>query len=91
MSLDKKRVHHISAPISPLGIANNKPLDSLYEDYPPPAYQPPQVYEHNNHFYHPTPPPQTVIIHRQPTKSKDSCCWGCLAALCLCFGAKECC
>jgi hypothetical protein len=42
MSLDKKRVHHISAPISPLGIANNKPLDSLYEDYPPPAYQPPQ-------------------------------------------------
>ncbi|KAG1372552.1 hypothetical protein G6F61_010952 [Rhizopus arrhizus] len=75
----------------------------LHDDYPPPAYQPTAHYyyppnhiqepskDYLNYSYYPTPSPQTVIIQRQPTRSKDSCCWGCLAALCLCFGAKECC
>ncbi|KAI8089226.1 uncharacterized protein BX664DRAFT_332477 [Halteromyces radiatus] len=42
------------------------------------------------HFYQPTPPPQTVIVHDTPSRSKDACCWGCVAGLILCFGAKEC-
>ncbi|EPB84225.1 hypothetical protein HMPREF1544_09017 [Mucor circinelloides 1006PhL] len=119
--MDKKRAHHISAPISPNyhGFGHST-SDSLFDDYPPPAYQPPHNmsaslggvsgaamhppppiqsksiqnlnnFNQTNQFYHPTPPPQTVIIYRQPTRSKDACCWGCLAALCLCFGAKECC
>jgi hypothetical protein len=65
--------------------------DSLFiDDYPPPAYQPPmntslplqqsnlQAFnmQPNQYYYHPTPPPQTVIIYRQPTRSKDACCWG---------------
>ncbi|SAM03694.1 hypothetical protein [Absidia glauca] len=41
-------------------------------------------------FYHPTPLPQTVIVHDIPSRSKDACCWGCVAGLILCFGAKEC-
>jgi hypothetical protein len=103
--MDKKRAHHISAPISPNyhGFGHST-SDSLFDDYPPPAYQPPQNMSasaipataamqsppllqnksiHNlnnfnqmNQFYHPTPPPQTVIIYRQPTRSKDACCWG---------------
>ncbi|KAG1147026.1 hypothetical protein G6F37_007540 [Rhizopus arrhizus] len=95
MTTDKKRGHHISAPLPPQMIRN--------DDYPPPAYQPTAQYyyppnniqepskDYLNYSYYPTPSPQTVIIQRQPTRSKDSCCWGCLAALCLCFGAKECC
>ncbi|KAG0995368.1 hypothetical protein G6F57_008876 [Rhizopus arrhizus] len=95
MTTDKKRGHHISAPLPPQMIR--------HDDYPPPAYQPTahNYYPPNhiqepskdylNYSYYPTPSPQTVIIQRQPTRSKDSCCWGCLAALCLCFGAKECC
>ncbi|KAI8078405.1 hypothetical protein BDF21DRAFT_463640 [Thamnidium elegans] len=105
---EKKRAHHISAPISPNypGFGNST-SDSFFDDYPPPPAYQPQL-NHNptmnaqqktnlnhfnqmNEFYHPTPPPQTVIIYRQPTRSKDACCWGCLAAMCLCFGAKECC
>lgn len=42
-------------------------------------------------YYYPTPAPETVVIHSIPKKSKDACCWGCAAALCLCFGLKECC
>ncbi|CAO3702762.1 unnamed protein product [Rhizopus stolonifer] len=43
-------------------------------------------------YYRPTPPPDSVlVVHEKPEKSKDACCWGCLAALCLCFGIKECC
>ncbi|KAG2197217.1 hypothetical protein INT47_003592 [Mucor saturninus] len=117
---EKKRAHHISAPISPnyQGFGHST-SDSFFDDYPPPpAYQPPQLHstmnEHQqqvleqqhqqqkcnnnlnnfnqiNQFYLPTPAPQTVIVYRQPTRSKDACCWGCLAAICLCFGAKECC
>ncbi|EIE82550.1 hypothetical protein RO3G_07255 [Rhizopus delemar RA 99-880] len=96
MTTDKKRGHHISAPLPPQMMRN--------DDYPPPAYQPTTQYyypphhpqepsskDYLNYSYYPTPSPQTVIIQRQPTRSKDSCCWGCLAALCLCFGAKECC
>ncbi|KAI8338894.1 hypothetical protein BC941DRAFT_421515 [Chlamydoabsidia padenii] len=44
----------------------------------------------SGHFYQPTPPPQTVIVHDTPSRSKDACCWGCIAGLILCFGAKEC-
>ncbi|KAI8335646.1 hypothetical protein EDC96DRAFT_354549 [Choanephora cucurbitarum] len=89
MSIEKKRAHHISAPIPPhFQQFNRSTSDSLLEEYPPPpAYQPPT----HNQFYYPQPVPQTVIVHRQPAKSKDACCWGCLAAICLCFGAKECC
>ncbi|KAI8336491.1 hypothetical protein BD560DRAFT_440365 [Blakeslea trispora] len=43
------------------------------------------------HFYHPTPAPDTVVVHSVPKKTDDACCWGCAAALCLCFGLKECC
>ncbi|KAG2190673.1 hypothetical protein INT46_008263 [Mucor plumbeus] len=42
-------------------------------------------------FYQPTPPPETVIVHSVPKKTNDACCWGCAAALCLCFGLEECC
>ncbi|OBZ82903.1 hypothetical protein A0J61_09045 [Choanephora cucurbitarum] len=42
-------------------------------------------------FYHPTPAPDTVVVHSVPKKTDDACCWGCAAALCLCFGIKECC
>lgn len=96
---EKKRAHHISAPISPNYPGfNNSTSESFFDDYPPPpAYQPPHqsnqqqqhmptLNEHQknnlnhfnqmNQFYHPTPPPQTVIIYRQPTRSKDACCWG---------------
>lgn len=89
---EKKRAHHISAPIGPnyQGFGHST-SDSFFDEYPPPAYQPHQndvPYQPNksntnlhqfnqmNQFYHPTPPPQTVIIHRQPTRSKDACCWG---------------
>ncbi|KAI8882941.1 hypothetical protein K501DRAFT_323715 [Backusella circina FSU 941] len=93
MSLDKKKAHHISVPISPhYNHFGNSTSDSIFD--PPPAYQAPHLdsfHSTSNSFYQPTPPPQTVIIHRQPTRSKDACCWGCLAAMCLCFGAKECC
>lgn len=82
--MDKKK-HHISAPTHYL--VGNSTSDSLLD--PPPAYQP--VGDTYRGFYHPTPAPQTVVINRQPTKAKDACCLGCLAALCLCFGAKECC
>ncbi|KAI8371121.1 hypothetical protein BD560DRAFT_329153 [Blakeslea trispora] len=98
MSAEKKRAHHISAPIPPhFQHFNRSTSDSLFEEYPPPpAYQPPSLGLHttpskHSPFYYPQPAPQTVIVHRQPTKSKDACCWGCLAAICLCFGAKECC
>lgn len=96
-SNDKKRAHHISMPLSQNypGFAHST-SDSFYDDYPPPAYQPPHQmnnfstmnerqlksqqnlnnFNQTNHFYHPTPPPQTVIIYRQPTRSKDACCWG---------------
>ncbi|KAI7897619.1 uncharacterized protein BX663DRAFT_527704 [Cokeromyces recurvatus] len=47
--------------------------------------------QHGHFYYQPTPPPETVIVHSVPKKSKDACCWGCAAALCLCFGLKECC
>ncbi|KAG1464028.1 hypothetical protein G6F56_005161 [Rhizopus delemar] len=55
----------------------------LHDEYLPP-YQPPNYYELQetpkvidaNSFYYPTPPPQTVVIHKTPTRSKDSCCWG---------------
>ncbi|CAO3592572.1 unnamed protein product [Absidia cylindrospora] len=73
---------------------------------PPPAYQPMFTHHHSMnsqsryshyvepttavHFYQPTPPPQTVIVHDTPSRSKDACCWGCVAGLILCFGAKEC-
>ncbi|SAL96705.1 hypothetical protein [Absidia glauca] len=72
---------------------------------PPPAYQPVHHhhsmtarsrYSHyiepgaSSRFYQPTPPPQTVIVHDTPSRSKDACCWGCVAGLILCFGAKEC-
>ncbi|KAI8339088.1 hypothetical protein BC941DRAFT_469270 [Chlamydoabsidia padenii] len=73
---------------------------------PPPAYQPMfnqhhhhslnSRSRHSHHgeptisFYHPTPLPQTVIVHDTPSRSKDACCWGCVAGLILCFGAKEC-
>ncbi|KAI9477903.1 MAG: hypothetical protein EXX96DRAFT_568643 [Benjaminiella poitrasii] len=43
------------------------------------------------HFYQLTPAPETVVVHSVPKKSKDACCWGCAAALCLCFGLQECC
>ncbi|CAO3640151.1 unnamed protein product [Mucor hiemalis] len=43
------------------------------------------------HYYQPTPPPETVVVHSIPKKTNDACCWGCAAALCLCFGLKECC
>lgn len=93
---EKKRAHHISAPISPnyQGF-NHSTSDSFFDDYPPPpAYQPPQLlstmneeqqqkcntnlnnFNQINQFYLPTPAPQTVIIYRQPTRSKDACCWG---------------
>ncbi|KAL7321686.1 hypothetical protein PS15m_001431 [Mucor circinelloides] len=42
-------------------------------------------------FYQPTPAPETVIVHSVPKKTNDACCWGCAAALCLCFGLEECC
>ncbi|KAI8149833.1 hypothetical protein BJV82DRAFT_584802 [Fennellomyces sp. T-0311] len=42
-------------------------------------------------FYEPTPAPQTVVVHDTPGRSKDACCWGCIAAITLCFGIKECC
>ncbi|KAI8641082.1 hypothetical protein BD408DRAFT_346766 [Parasitella parasitica] len=110
--MEKKRAHHISAPIAPNYRLGHSTSDSLFDECPPPAYQPPHHIAANIteppqslqsksiqnlnsfnqiNFYQPTPPPQTVIVHRQPTRSKDACCWGCLAALCLCFGAKECC
>ena len=94
MTTDKKRGHHISAPLPPQMIR--------HDDYPPPAYQPTAHYyyppnhiqepskgkikdkninthpilDYLNYSYYPTPSPQTVIIQRQPTRSKDSCCWG---------------
>ncbi|KAG2200362.1 hypothetical protein INT47_002276 [Mucor saturninus] len=43
------------------------------------------------YFYKPTPPPETVVVHSVPKKTNDACCWGCAAALCLCFGLEECC
>ncbi|KAI8989953.1 hypothetical protein BDB01DRAFT_848058 [Pilobolus umbonatus] len=99
--MDKKKAHHISAPTSPQYVRlGNSTSDSLLDDYPPPAYQPPHHQDDysfypntksGNHYYQPTPAPQTVIINRQPTRAKDPCCWGCLAALTLCLGAKECC
>ncbi|KAI7863667.1 hypothetical protein BDF14DRAFT_1842032 [Spinellus fusiger] len=74
---------------------------------PPPAYQTTLQHtsslhafpSHGRHsqrlspgaYYQPIPPPQAVIIHHKPIRSHDACCWGCLAALCLCFGIKECC
>ncbi|KAI9480980.1 MAG: hypothetical protein EXX96DRAFT_199354 [Benjaminiella poitrasii] len=111
MDNNKKRIHHISAPIS---AQNNyhQLVDDLVVDGtsypPPPAYQPSSSFQNftdkskmaqsmyqqqDAHCYHykSIPPPQTVIIYRQPARSKDACCWGCLAAVCLCFGAKECC
>ncbi|KAI8091434.1 uncharacterized protein B0P05DRAFT_527524 [Gilbertella persicaria] len=104
MNPEKKRAHHISAPLPPhFQGFNQSTSDSLFEDYPPPpAYQPPQFNEGSiphsksahypmSQFYLPQPAPQTVVVYRQPAKSKDACCWGCLAAICLCFGAKECC
>ncbi|ORZ21574.1 hypothetical protein BCR42DRAFT_407860 [Absidia repens] len=73
---------------------------------PPPAYQPIFNHHHSLssrsrskhyvqpvasvYFYQPTPSPQTVIVHDTPSRSKDACCWGCVAGLILCFGAKEC-
>ncbi|GAN11241.1 hypothetical protein MAM1_0513c10800 [Mucor ambiguus] len=42
-------------------------------------------------FYQPTPAPETVVVHSVPKKTNDACCWGCAAALCLCFGLEECC
>ncbi|KAI9246438.1 hypothetical protein BDA99DRAFT_526874 [Phascolomyces articulosus] len=42
-------------------------------------------------YYEMTPAPQTVIVRDTPSRTKDACCWGCLAAICLCFGIKECC
>ncbi|KAI7905285.1 uncharacterized protein BX663DRAFT_502343 [Cokeromyces recurvatus] len=102
---NKKRAHHISAPISPNNNNYHHLVDDLTADCtaypPPPAYQPSSFQNCTDKsirqnqscgfYYHSTPPPQTVIIYRQPARSKDACCWGCLAALCLCFGAKECC
>jgi hypothetical protein len=96
---EKKRAHHISAPIPPNyhGFGSST-SDSFFDEHPPPAYQPPHHHHHHdmnefqqqqmknssnlqnfnqmNQFYHPMPPPQTVIIYRQPTRSKDACCWG---------------
>ncbi|KAG2226135.1 hypothetical protein INT45_011752 [Circinella minor] len=31
------------------------------------------------------------LIKQTPSRTDDACCWGCLAALCLCFAAEECC
>ncbi|KAI7858699.1 hypothetical protein BDC45DRAFT_497440 [Circinella umbellata] len=42
-------------------------------------------------YYEMTPAPQTVIVRDTPSRTKDACCWGCLAAICLCCGIKECC
>ncbi|CEP08266.1 hypothetical protein [Parasitella parasitica] len=96
--MEKKRAHHISAPIVPNYRVGHSTSDSLFDECPPPAYQPPQsaaatiaeppqslqsksIQNLNNfnqlgRFYQPTPSPQTVIVHRQPTRSKDACCWG---------------
>ncbi|KAI9019372.1 hypothetical protein CLU79DRAFT_836685 [Phycomyces nitens] len=41
--------------------------------------------------YQPLPTPEVNIIHDKPTRSHDACCWGCLVAVLLCFGIKECC
>lgn len=78
----------MSVPLAPAHHSDNYFID----DCPPPAYQPPlntslppHLHQSNLHtfnlqqdqfYYHPTPPPQTVIIYRQPTRSKDACCWG---------------
>ncbi|KAL1928809.1 hypothetical protein VTP01DRAFT_2595, partial [Rhizomucor pusillus] len=43
------------------------------------------------YFYSPTPAPETVAIRDKPSRTKAACCWGCLAALCLCFASEECC
>ncbi|ORX51631.1 hypothetical protein DM01DRAFT_1337136 [Hesseltinella vesiculosa] len=79
--------------------------DHLDHSPPPPAYQA-SVHHHHSlshnrysqlvpsssvYFYQPTPAPQTVIVHDTPSRSKDACCWGCVAGLILCFGAKEFC
>lgn len=85
---NQKKAHHMSVPLAPAHHSDSYFID----DYPPPAYQPPlntslpfQSHQPNLHtfnlqqeqyYYHPTPPPQTVIIYRQPTRSKDACCWG---------------
>ncbi|CAO3699816.1 unnamed protein product [Rhizopus stolonifer] len=82
-SLDIKRGYSTPSPISPQTINTCSSFEYLFPNQP---YDP-----KNPALYCPTPPPQTIIVHKHPSKSKASCCWGCLAALCLCFGAKECC
>lgn len=58
-----------------------------------PPYMPDAAYLQggNRPFYQPTPAPNTVVIHDTPTRSKNACCLGCLAAMCLCCGIQECC
>ncbi|KAL0083065.1 hypothetical protein J3Q64DRAFT_1836707 [Phycomyces blakesleeanus] len=43
------------------------------------------------YYYQPLPTPEIKVIHHKPTRSHDACCWGCLVAVLLCFGIKECC
>ncbi|KAI8391238.1 uncharacterized protein BYT42DRAFT_641749 [Radiomyces spectabilis] len=94
--MGKDKLHsqrHISAPVPPR-LCFNGQNQAVDPSHPSPYYDTMSAsspYNQNAFYYQPTPPPQTVVVHQTPSRSKDACCWGCLAALCLCFASEECC
>ncbi|CDH52866.1 predicted protein [Lichtheimia corymbifera JMRC:FSU:9682] len=76
--------------VHPSPQASHHRLPEYYYSPASSSYQQ-QPFSTGVYYYQPTPPPQTVIIQETPSRTNDACCWGCLAALCLCFAIEECC